>query len=368
MESEPPAVQAPLSEMFDALEDAVVVIDRGLRLVYANDAFCALVGWPRPILIGAEPPMPWWVPGEADRALDLLRRLLDGAEIDGPSAERAYRHRTGREIPVGIRSSLLRDDRGEITALVAFARPLGETGQEAAEDARRAERDRLAREERSRHVAAQAGAALAEGLTAPAEDIRARADALAAELAGTPHEDSLRAILAAAERIGETARDVAGAWAPSADVSVDLGIVDLTTLTMSALAELGRDADRAGVRLRGDLAPSAVVAGDAARLRQVLETLVGTALRRAPTGSEVRVGVRCGGGWAVLEVEDRGSGLDEAGPEALFAALPADGDGIGPAAARAIARAHGGELDAVDVPAGGLVLRLTLPLAEDGPA
>lgn len=367
MEPESPAVQAPLSEMFDALDDAVVVIDRGLRLVYANDAFCALVGWPRPILIGAEPPMPWWVPGEADRALDLLRRLLDGAGIDGPSAERVYRHRTGREIPVGIRSSLLRDERGEVTALVAFARPLGEAGHEAVEEARR-ERHRLAREERSRHVAAQAGAALAEGLAAPAEDIRARADALAAELAGTPHEETLRVIIAAAGRIQETARELAEAWAPSADVSVDLGTVDLATLTMSGLAELGHDADRAGMRLRGDLVPSAVVRGDAARLRQVLETLVGSALRRAPEGTEVRVGVRCGGGWAVLEVEDRGPGLDEGGPEALFAALPADGDGIGPAAARAIARAHGGELDAVDVPAGGLVLRLTLPLAEDGPA
>lgn len=365
-----PALLASLTETYDGLDDAVSVIDRTLRLVYVNDAFCALVGWPRPVLLGAEPPMPWWTAEESERAAGLLRKLMDGGEISGPSEERVYKHRTGREIPVSIRSSLLRDEAGTVAALVAITRSLEAPSQEQAPvDALRAEREQLARAEQAQRVAAQTTVAIVQELETPLGVIRDRAAGLAEALAGTDHAAAIQAIAGAAERIEQTSRDLlAVVDAPSPEVPVTRAPVDLVPVTLAALADLGHEADRRGVRLRGDVGPGAVVQGDATRLRQALDSLAAKAMRRAPQGTEVFIGLKCGGGWAILDVEDRGEDLDEAAREALFTTLPPGGTGVGLSIARSVARAHGGELDAVAQPEGGLLLRMTLPLAEDGPA
>lgn len=358
METEPTAVHASLSEMFDGLEDAVSVIDRDLRLIYVNDAFCALVGWNRPILLGATPPMPWWTPGEHDRATDLMRRLLEGGEIAGPSEERVYRHRTGREIPVGIRSSLLRDAGGAVTALVAFVNPVGDDAA-AGDPGLRAEREHLARAEEAHHLAAETTAARVHDLAQSLAVVRDEGDALMAELGGGPHQERARAIVEAAARMDAVVHDLLAMHDTGAAEVVDPVPVDLVPVAMAGLAEFGREADRRNVRLRGDLPESVPVRGDAIRLRQMLDGMLRDAMGRAPESTEVRVGLRTGGGWAVLEVEDRGPGLG------------AEGDALATPGwatlARSTARAHGGELDVVDVPAGGRVLRLTLPLGEDGP-
>lgn len=361
---------ASLSETYDGLDDAVSVIDRDLRLVYVNDAFCRLVGWPRPVLLGAEPPMPWWTAEEGERAAGLMRQLMDGGEISGPSEERVYKHRTGREMPVSIRSSLLRDDRGNVAALVAITSPTGEPEEAPAPaDSLRAEREQLARAEQAQRVAAQTTAAIAQELETPLAVIRDTVASLGDALSGSEHAAAVTAISGAVDRIAQTTKDLLAAVdAPASQPAVDGGPVDLRPITLSALAELGHEADRRGVRLRGDVGPSAVVAGDATRLRQALDSLAAKALRRAPQGSEVFIGLKSGGGWAILDVEDRGPDLDDAGREALFTTLPPEGTGVGLAIARSAARAHGGELDAIAQPEGGLLLRLTLPLAEDGPA
>lgn len=359
METEPTAVHASLSEMFDGLEDAVSVVDRDLRLIYVNDAFCTLVGWNRPILLGATPPMPWWIAGDHDRATALMRQLLEGAEIAGPSEERVYKHRTGREVPVGIRSSLLRDAGGAVTALVAFVHAVGD-GAEEAGDALRAEREHLARAEEAHHLAAETTAARVHELAQSLAVVRDEADALMAELGGGPHQERARAIVEAAAKMDAVTHDLLAVHDTGSTEVTDLVLVDLAPIAMAGLAEFGREADRRGVRLRGDLPSSVVVKGDSVRLRQMVDGMLRDALGRAPQSSEVRMGLRSGGGWAVLEIEDRGPGLDPAAGDALAAPGWAS-------VARSVARAHGGELDVVDVPAGGRVLRLTLPLGEDGP-
>jgi len=361
---------ASLAEAYAGLDDAVSAIDRDLRLVYVNDAFVRLVGWPRPVLLGAEPPMPWWTAGESERAEALMRRLMDGGEITGPSEERVHRHRTGREMPVSIRSSLLRDERGDVAALVAITSPIGVPEEApAAPDALRAEREQLARAEQAQRVAAQTTAAIAQELETPLAVIRDTVASLGDTLADGQHAAAVTAISGAVDRIAQTTRDLLAAVdAPASQDEIPRAPVDLRPLTLAALAELGHEADRRGVRLRGDVGPSAVVTGDATRLRQALDSLAAKALRRAPAGSEVFIGLRSGGGWAILDVEDRGTDLDDAGREALFTTLPPEGTGVGLAIARSAVRAHGGELDAIAQPEGGLLLRLTLPLAEDGPS
>jgi two-component system OmpR family sensor kinase len=122
-----------------------------------------------------------------------------------------------------------------------------------------------------------------------------------------------------------------------------------------------------------------VVAGDDARLRQVLTNLVDNALQHGPAGSpvEVRVGTAAtvpgdgSGPTAVVEVVDHGRGLTATEKEHVFERFwradasrnRADGGaGLGLAIVSALVTRHGGTVGVDDTPGGGATFRVRLPL------
>ncbi len=112
-----------------------------------------------------------------------------------------------------------------------------------------------------------------------------------------------------------------------------------------------------------------VVNGDAVALGRLLDNLIGNALNHA--APPVEVSVHKEDGQAVLDVSDHGPGIaPERRVEALrpFARLDdartrTGSVGLGLALAEAIARAHGGSLELLNAPSGGLCVRVRLPLA-----
>jgi two-component system OmpR family sensor kinase len=111
-----------------------------------------------------------------------------------------------------------------------------------------------------------------------------------------------------------------------------------------------------------------LVHGDAARLRQALDNLIGNAVGHSPVGEAVTVTGRVDGEGVVVEVSDAGEGIAPDQLERVFepgvrltAARP--GQGIGLAVARTIARAHGGEVELESSPGRGATFRLVLPAA-----
>jgi len=124
-------------------------------------------------------------------------------------------------------------------------------------------------------------------------------------------------------------------------------------------AKLGKD-----VRVRaGPIAPFAL---QRTALRRAITNLVDNALRYA--GEPIEVEARMDGGRVVVEVLDRGPGIPEAEAERLkqpFTRLdPARGGrggaGLGLAIVERVARAHGGRLELLPRPGGGLTARLSL--------
>jgi two-component system osmolarity sensor histidine kinase EnvZ len=101
-------------------------------------------------------------------------------------------------------------------------------------------------------------------------------------------------------------------------------------------------------------------------LRRAITNLVDNALRYA--GEPVEIEARMDSGRVVVEVLDRGPGIPEAEAERLkqpFTRLdPArsgrGGAGLGLAIVERVARAHGGRLELVPRPGGGLTARLSL--------
>ena len=118
------------------------------------------------------------------------------------------------------------------------------------------------------------------------------------------------------------------------------------------------------------------VAGDPARLRQVVDNLVGNAVRHAPAPAAVEVRVAAASGDVVLEVADEGPGVAPDDAERIFEpftrldpsrARATGGAGLGLAIVRAVVEAHGGDVGVVPTPAGA-TFRVRLPAAEEDDA
>jgi len=119
--------------------------------------------------------------------------------------------------------------------------------------------------------------------------------------------------------------------------------------------------------------PLPALDGDPALLRRVLENLLDNAHKYSEPGTPVALSARAEGGALVVEVRDRGIGIDAADLPRLFTpffrtdrsrARGTGGVGLGLALARRIVEAHGGHIAAESVPGQGTVVRFSVP----GPA
>jgi signal transduction histidine kinase len=143
--------------------------------------------------------------------------------------------------------------------------------------------------------------------------------------------------------------------------------LDLARLVRELVDHVGVVADEQGLELSCEGA-DVVVAGDAERLRQVFLNLLDNAFKHTPRGGRVRVRMLREGAVARVEVLDTGPGIPAEQRERIFDRFSSDrsrpeaGTGLGLPIARAIARAHGGELRAGES-AQGARLILELPAA-----
>ena len=120
--------------------------------------------------------------------------------------------------------------------------------------------------------------------------------------------------------------------------------------------------------------PSAVVLGDAQRLRQALDGLLENALRVTPQGAPIVVATRTEpGGVAMLEVRDGGPGLsDDDLPVAFeraalyekYRGVRQVGTGLGLAIVHRIVERLGGTVEAGHAPEGGARFTIRMPLLE----
>lgn len=176
-------------------------------------------------------------------------------------------------------------------------------------------------------------------------------------------------LLSDARRAGRLVSDMLDLSRIDAGLALELHDVDVA-------AVLDGEVDRAAM-----LAPQVSVTrtglttlhldADATRLSQIVSNLLDNARRFTPAGGAITVDLRAPEGIAEITVTDTGPGIPDNQRDNIFERLVRldtgrardhGGAGLGLAIARALARAHGGEL--VCLPhQGGAQFRLTLPRA-----
>jgi signal transduction histidine kinase len=145
--------------------------------------------------------------------------------------------------------------------------------------------------------------------------------------------------------------------------------VDLAELLRAALASLSTRLGDRGISL--ELAP-AQVRGDRALLEQMVANLLENADRYNVANGTIGIRTWSEAGRALLEIANDGERIAKSDVETLFEPFRRhrpdrtgsdQGTGLGLSIVRAIATAHGGTATAGSIPTGGLVVRVTLPVA-----
>ena len=146
--------------------------------------------------------------------------------------------------------------------------------------------------------------------------------------------------------------------------------VALPALVRDAVAQLLPAAEARDVALVVEAPADGLIDADPRRLQEVIENLVGNAVKFTDPGTEVVVrAAPADGGW-VLSVRDHGPGIPPALRTRIFErfvrSTDADrrgtpGAGLGLAIVHGIVKLHGGSVAAYDAPGGGAVFECSLP-------
>ena len=150
--------------------------------------------------------------------------------------------------------------------------------------------------------------------------------------------------------------------------------VDVAALARDAIDDARVTAPERPFELHAD--GDAMVVRDPHQLRQVLGNLVRNALVHTPPGTPIEIAVARDGSEVELDVRDHGPGLPDAPGDAMFERFwraergrgrGKAGAGLGLAIVAGIVDAHGGRVQAADVPGGGARFTVRLPAGTPAP-
>jgi len=236
-------------------------------------------------------------------------------------------------------------------------------------DEARGERERAL--DRQREFVADAS----HELRTPLTSIQANLELLQVEGAGT--EDDRHAIdsaLSSTKRMSGLVADLlllARADAGRQAARTDLDLAQIAAGALDEVEPLAGDR-RMESRLEGPLP----MKGNPDELHRMIRNLLENAVRHTPEKTTVELTARRAGHEALLEVLDDGPGIPAGIEEQVFDRFvrgdgPADtvgggGSGLGLAIVRAVARSHGGSVEAGESTYGGARFSIRLPLASVG--
>jgi len=247
------------------------------------------------------------------------------------------------------------------------ARRSEDTARRSEESARRSEEAARQSEDRMRRFVADAS----HELRTPLTSIRGFAE-LTRQRGGSADPATMRRIEDEAKRMGLLVDDLLLLARLDQQRPLTREPVDLLRLAGDAVHDAQAVQPEREVTLK--ILPESeapVVAGDEARLRQVLGNLVSNALHHTPESAPVTISVGTRDQSAVLEVSDKGPGLSGEQKSRVFERFyradsartrATGGSGLGLSIVAALVAAHRGKVTVGDTPGGGATFTIHLPM------
>ncbi|HEY5762033.1 MAG TPA: ATP-binding protein [Rhodocyclaceae bacterium] len=338
------------------------------RLIYANPAFCRMVGFSETELMGHLPPMPYWDPGSVEETMRIHQEVLHGhAPPDG--FEMRFRRKNGEGFDALVYEAPLIDGHGEHVGWMGSVLDITERKRIA--EFKRQQEDKL--QHTARLVAmGEMASTLAHELNQPLAAIASYTAGCLNKLESGRHTEAelttvLRKINAQSQRAGKIIRqvhDFVRRREPRREACAVAEVVDEAVTLFEAQAK--KHGVRIACSLQGGLPE---VSADPTMLEQVVINLLRNAVEAmADSPAEERrvdVSVRREGDRIVVRVADNGPGIPPGSMEMLFTPFfttKPEGMGMGMAICRSIIEFHHGRLDARNSEAGGAEISFFLPI------
>jgi signal transduction histidine kinase len=184
----------------------------------------------------------------------------------------------------------------------------------------------------------------------------------------TERRQTVSQAYANARRLHALSRDVLDtASIESGELPYTFDVIDLAAAVQSAAGAVLAPNHELVVTNDDDDAP---VRADPERIQQVMANMIDNAIKNSPLGSRIDVSVTTTGSDALVEVSDRGFGLNEDELERSFEKFSRGrqtvaGTGLGLYICRRIIDAHGGHIKAARRLGGGATVSFTLPLVQE---
>jgi PAS domain S-box-containing protein len=284
-------------------------------------------------------------PEQAPEPTEVLPRLGRGELV--PPFETLRLRKDGTRVEVEVRLSPLHDARGRVMGVSAIARDI-------------TERRRL--EQLRQDILAMAS----HDLRNPLAVISMRAQLLQSRQAYDADavaiiREQTRLMTRLVDDLGDAVRLETG------QVELQPEELDLSIVVREAVDQAQTQTDHHAIRVEMSETP-VVGSWDRDRLAEVLDNLLGNAIKYSPDGGEIVVGVTLTEGEARLSVADQGVGIPGETLPRLFerfhrgAGTGTSGLGLGLYIARMLVEAHGGRIEVQSVPGDGSIFTVRLPL------
>jgi signal transduction histidine kinase len=219
---------------------------------------------------------------------------------------------------------------------------------------------------------------VAHDLKSPLTAISGYAEILRNEIEGLPDAaiGLLDRVLTTSARMHQLIGDLLG-YASARDSALEMVNFDLRPVVDGIVSERFATRPRlsAAPVPEAQVGPLAVVHADPVMVHQLLDNLIGNALKYTPPGQPARLEITttpaARPGWVQVEIADRGIGIPDGQHHAIFEdfhrAVPRNdyaGTGLGLAICNRVVTRHGGRIGVQDNPGGGARFWFTLPAAE----
>lgn len=213
----------------------------------------------------------------------------------------------------------------------------------------------------------QIAAGMAHEIKNPLASIKGAVEILCEDGTSSKDKEEFKAIvLKEVKRINSSVTDFLEFARPGETV---LAKLNLAEVVRSSLKQIQTQAAKREIAVVSDIEDRVMVMADEEKIHQVLLNLLLNAVEASPDGSSITVSLQPSDTEGLISVKDSGPGISNENLSRVFEPFfttKSSGTGLGLAIAKSIIDRHHGQVHLENVPGGGAVAEIRLPLIQGG--